>query len=98
MNVQRMANEMRDEIDNEILDELLAFSAPSAVDRLAAIADPDGEAARRIKEWEEGRENMRNITRLSNEIYNRTKRENPNWLYAPPKVMHSILGGTQVTC
>ena len=26
---------------------------PSAVDQLAAVADPDGEAAQRVKEWEE---------------------------------------------
>jgi len=32
------------------------FEEPSAVDQLAAIADPEGEAARRVREWREWRE------------------------------------------
>jgi hypothetical protein len=79
------------------LDVSYFFGEPSAVDRLAAIEDPDGEAAQRVKAWEDAKEMMANLTKASDEIYKRTKK-GPNWIRASPKVMHSVLGGVQVTC
>lgn len=79
-------------------DVLAAFGIePSAVDRLAAIEDPDGEAGQRVKEWENLKEAAKNIGKLSDMIYEKTQR-GPNWMRVSPKVMHSVLGGTQVTC
>lgn len=39
--------------------------APSAVDRMAALADPHGSAAKRVRQWEE---DMAAITRLNDAI------------------------------
>ncbi|HUX15830.1 MAG TPA: hypothetical protein VMW52_05120 [Phycisphaerae bacterium] len=38
------------------------FQEPSAVEQLAAIADPNSDAARRVRAWEEAKEQERVIT------------------------------------
>lgn len=53
---------------------------PSAVDRLAAIDDPDGEAAQRVKDWEKWRVTLKNLPEASNEIFKRTRRNPANWI------------------
>ena len=49
-------------------------SEPSAVDRLAAIEDPTGEAAERIWEWKRKKTLFEGIVKVSNDIYEATKR------------------------
>lgn len=92
-----MANEMKNEIDNEVIKELMKAGEPSAVDRLAAIGEPDGPAAKRVADWEKAMEQLNTISGVSNEIFKRTLRDKPNWLYAAPKVHQSILGLPRVT-
>lgn len=49
--------------------------APSAVDRMAALADPDGSAAARVAQWETNMAAINSLLSVSSEIYRRTKRE-----------------------
>jgi hypothetical protein len=73
-------------------------SEPDAVDYLAAIADPDGDAAKRIAGWKKSQELLKNLSKASDEIYKATQRNESNWIRASPQVAHTILGGTQITC
>jgi hypothetical protein len=66
---------------------------PDAVDRLAAIVDPEGEAAQRIKAWEKSQELLKSVTKMSDEIYKRTIRP-PNTIV----VSQNILDTIPVTC
>ena len=70
---------------------------PDAVDYLAAIADPDGDVARRVESWKKSQELLKNITKASDEIYKRTKRNPANYVRVSPRVA-ALLEGTDVEC
>ena len=75
----------------------MLIDGPSAVDRLAAIEDPDGEAGQRVKQWKELSELKKNMLKAQAEIYRRTRRSGKpiaDQVVVHPKLMRDLLGET----
>lgn len=44
-----------------LIEEMIEDMEPSAVDRLAALVDPDGEAGKRVTAWKETKESLKQV-------------------------------------
>lgn len=84
--------------DESVFADYLPTLEPDAVDYLAAIADPEGDAAKRVEGWKKTQEMLKNLGKASDEIYKRTQRNESNWMQVSPQVAHTILGGVDITC
>lgn len=84
--------------EESVLASYIPTLEPDAVDFLAAIADPDGDAAKRVAGWKKTQEMLKNLDKVSDDIFKRTQRNKANWIRCSPQVAHTILGGIDVTC
>ena len=75
------------------------WRVPAEYDR--HYEDYVAEAAKRVKAWEESVEFQKQLAKAQDEIFKATRRDGKpiaDQVVVSPKVVHSILGGVEVTC